>query len=261
MVWNRVMNSVASFAVCLLAVGVVAHAAEKSGNKPFDVGVRLGAQISNIMTDANWGPYPDISGPGGAFSVELSRGITDHLYLHTALALDYRTFYAYSEIGIPCVALEGEEPCGGYWEGYDSKSLLYLEIPVMAQWKTSALFFEVGPVVDVMLYSGNEYVLPKKHRSGSDECYEDRLFGAGVAAGIGHVFGFGLSVDARVSFQFTDFVNDDKGCLTLQSSESVMWEDQETGEIHVETTYYEPEYMGGTYYKLLKYQLGIGYWF
>ena len=262
MVWNKITKAVAALALCapLLAMA----AGNVSGNadgRALDVGVRLGAQISGVLTDAKWGPYPDITGPGGAFSFGLSRGITDHFYLHTELALDYRTFFIYGEIGIPCVALEGEEPCGGYWEGYDRKTLLYLEVPVMAQWRTSALFFEMGPVLDVMLYSGEEYILPEKHRSESDACYEDKRLGAGVAAGVGHVFDFGLSVDARVTFQFTDIVNGDKACLTMQNSESVLWQDHETGEIHVETTYDEPEYMGGTYYRLLKIQLGIGYWF
>ena len=256
---GKIKGVVAFLLVTLLPLA--AWAAEKSGDKPFNVGVRLGAQIPILISDATWGPYPDISGPGGAFSFDLSRGITGNFYLHTALALDFRTFYIYGEIGIPCATIEGEEPCGGYWEGYDRKTLLYLEAPVMAQWRTSALFVEAGPVFDVMLYSGDEYILPERFRSESDKCYEDRRLGAGVAVGVGHVFDFGLSIDARVSFQFTDVVDDDKKCLTMKNSESVLWEDIETGEIHVETTYDEPEYMGGTYYRMLKYQLGVGYWF
>lgn len=256
MVWRKIAGGMVALALCL---PLLVHAAGKPDGKWF--GVRLGAQISNLVTDADWGPYPDISGPGGMLSVDFSRGITDNFYLHTALGLDYRTFYTYGEIGIPCAALEGEEPCGGSWEGYDVNSFFYLEIPVMAQWRTSVLFVEAGPVFDVMLYSGDEYILPRKYRGQSAGCYEDNRFGAGVAAGVGHVFDFGLSIDARVSFQFTDVVSADKKCLTMHSEEVEMHTDIETGETTTNKLWESDEYMGGSYYKPLKYQIGIGYWF
>ena len=243
----------------LVCVYTAAGAAEKTDGKLF--GVRLGAQISNLITDAHWGPYPDISGPGGMLSVDFSHGFTDNFYLHTALGLDYRNFYTYGEIGIPCASLEGEEPCGGSWEGYDRKTLLYLEVPVMAQWHTSVVFVEAGPVIDVMLYSDEDHILPERFRSQSDACYEDKRFGAGVVAGVGHVFDFGLSIDARVSFQFTDVVSGDKKCLTAHSEESELRVDVETGDTTVAKIWETDEYMGGSYYKLLKYQIGIGYWF
>ena len=192
-------------------------------------------------------------------SVDFSHGFTDNFYLHTALGLDYRTFYAYGEIGIPCAALEGEESCGGYWEGYDVNSFFYLEIPVMAQWRTSALFLEAGPVVDILLRMNEDYILPEKYRN--DRCYEDKRFGAGVVAGVGHMFDFGLSIDARVSFQFTDLVEGDKKCLTMHSEEVEMRFDPETEETTTRVLWESDEYMGGSYYKLLKYQIGIGYWF
>ncbi|WP_290727783.1 outer membrane beta-barrel protein [Fibrobacter sp. UBA3629] len=254
MVWRKIAGGVVALALCL---PLLVHAAGKSDGKLF--GVRLGAQISNLMTDANWGPYPDISGPGGVFSVDFSHGFTDNFYLHTALGLDYRTFYAYGEIGIPCAALEGEESCGGYWEGYDVNSFFYLEIPVMAQWRTSALFLEAGPVVDILLRMNEDYILPEKYRN--DRCYEDKRFGAGVVAGVGHMFDFGLSIDARVSFQFTDLVEGDKKCLTMHSEEVEMRFDPETEETTTRVLWESDEYMGGSYYKLLKYQIGIGYWF
>lgn len=232
-------------------------AAEKSGDRPFDIGVRLGAQISNVLTDAKWGPYPDISGPGGMLSFDAEIPVTEHFYIHPAIGIDNHNYFVYGEIGIPCASLEGEEPCGGSWEGYDVHSFFYLEVPVMAQWRTSALFLEAGPVIDILLHMHEEYILPEKYRS--DRCYEDNRFGAGIAAGIGHVFGFGLSVDARVSFQFTDLVDGDKKCLTSTSLESEMWE--EDGEIHTRVISSSSEYMGGSYYRLLKLQLGVGYWF
>lgn len=256
MVWRKIAGGMAALTLCL---PLLVHAAGKSDGKPLDVGVRLGAQISNLMTDANWGPYPNISGPGGVLSVDFSHGFTDNFYLHTALGLDYRTFYAYGEIGIPCAALEGEESCGGYWEGYDVNSFFYLEIPVMAQWRTSALFLEAGPVVDILLRMNEDYILPEKYRN--DRCYEDKRFGAGVVAGVGHMFDFGLSIDARVSFQFTDLVEGDKKCLTMHSEEVEMRFDPETEETTTRVLWESDEYMGGSYYKLLKYQIGIGYWF
>lgn len=256
MVWRKIAGGMAALTICL---PLLVHAAGKPDGKPLDVGVRLGAQISNLMTDANWGPYPDISGPGGVLSVDFLHGFTDNFYLHTALGLDYRTFYAYGEIDIPCAALEGEESCGGYWEGYDVNSFFYLEIPVMAQWRTSALFLEAGPVVDILLRMNEDYILPEKYRN--DRCYEDKRFGAGVVAGVGHMFDFGLSIDARVSFQFTDLVKGDKKCLTMHSEEVEMRIDPETEETTTRVLWESDEYMGGSYYKLLKYQIGIGYWF
>lgn len=246
--------SVLFLLVCLQSL---AWAAGKSDGKPLDVGVRLGAQISNLITDAHWGPYPDISGPGGMLSFDVAFPVSEHFYIHPAIGLDNRNFFTYGEIGIPCAALEGEEPCGGYWEGYDVNSFFYLEIPVMVQWRTSALFLEAGPVVDILLHMNEDYILPEKYRN--DRCYEDKRIGAGVAAGVGHVFDFGLSIDARVSFQFTDLVEGDKECLTSTRVESEMWE--EDGEIHTKVVSSSSEYMGGNYYKLLKLQLGIGYWF
>ena len=239
----------------LVCVYTAAGAAEKTDGKLF--GVRLGAQISNLITDAHWGPYPDISGPGGMLSFDVVFSVSEHFYIHPAIGLDNRNYFTYGEIGIPCVALEGEEPCGGYWEGYDVNSFFYLEIPVMAQLRTSALFLEAGPVVDILLHMNEDYILPEKHRN--DRCYEDKRICAGVAAGVGHMFDFGLSIDARVSFQFTDLVEGDKECLTPTRVESEMWE--ENGEIHTRVVSSSSEYMGGSYYKLLKLQLGIGYWF
>jgi hypothetical protein len=131
----------------------------------------------------------------------------------------------------------------------------------MAQWRTSVLFVEAGPVVDVRLFSDKEHVVPERYRGQSDGCYEDKRFGAGVVPGVGHVFGFGLSIDARVSFQFTDVVSGDKKCLTAHSEESQLQMDVETGEATVTKLWESDEYMGGSYYKVLKYQIGIGYWF
>ena len=256
MLLNKIAGGVAALAVSL---PLLVHAAGKSDGRPLDVGVRLGAQISNLMTDANWGPYPDISGPGGVLSVDVAFPVSEHFYIHPAIGLDNRNFFTYGEIGIPCAALEGEEPCGGYWEGYDVNSFFYLEIPVMAQWRTSALFLEAGPVVDILLRMNEDYILPEKYRN--DRCYEDKRFGAGVVAGIGHVFGFGLSVDARVSLQLTDVVSGDEKCLTMHSEEVEMRLDPQTGDATTKLLWESDEYMGGSYYRMLKYQLGIGYWF
>lgn len=253
MLLNKIAGGIAALAVSL---PLLVHAAERPDGKPFEVGVRVGAQISNLLTDAKWGPYPDISGPGGMLSADFARGFSDNFYLHAALGLDLRTYYTHIEMSIPC---EGD--CGGAWDGDEIFSYLYLEIPVMAQWRNSVLFVEAGPVFDVMLFSDKEYVLPEKYRAQSDGCYEDERFGAGVVAGIGHVFGFGLSVDARVSLQLTDVVSGGEKCLTMHSEEVEMRLDPQTGDATTKLLWESDEYMGGSYYRMLKYQLGIGYWF
>ena len=253
MLLNKIAGGIAALAVCL---PLLVHAAEKSEGKPFDIGIRLSSQVSNLLTDADWGPYPDISGPGGMLSVEFSRGVSYNFYLHAALGLDFRTYYTHIKMSIPC-----GDGCGGAWDGDEIFSYLYLEIPVMTQWRTSVLFVEAGPVVDLMLFSDKDYVLPEKYRGQSDGCYEDKRFGAGIAAGVGHVFGFGLSVDARVSLQLTDVVSGDRKCLTMHSEEAEMSLDVETGDTTATLLWESDEYMGGSYYRMLKYQIGVGYWF
>ena len=62
-------------------------------------------------------------------------------------------------------------------------------------------------------------------------------------------------------FQFTDLVEGDKKCLTMHSEEVEMRFDPETEETTTGVLWESDEYMGGSYYKLLKYQIGIGYWF
>lgn len=243
------------FLLLLVCLPLLAWASEKSSDK-FNIGVRLGVQMANLMTDAEWGPYPDISGPGGVLSIDFSHGFAGNFYLHTALGLDFRVYYTHVEMGIAC-----DGGCGGAWDGDEISSYLYLELPVMAQWRTSVLFFEAGPVIDVMLLSDEEHVIPERYRGQSDGCYDDKRFGAGVAAGIGHVFEFGLSVDARVLFQFTDVVDGGKKCLTSHSEEVEMRYDVDTEEVTTRVLWESDEYMGGSYYKLLKYQFGIGYWF
>jgi len=252
---SKLLKWVAALLVCL---PLVAYGGS-DGIGLFRFGVRLAPEIVNLMTDAQWEPYPQISGPGGIFSLEGLYAVTGHVYFHPSAGIDFRTFYTELEIGIPCATLEGEEPCGGYWEGEDRNSFLYLEFPLLVQWKSSILFVELGPVFDILLFSKEEYVLPEKYRS--ERHYEDRRFGAGVAAGIGHAFDFGLFVDARVLFQFTDVVEGKREGLMLRQEEQMVSYDPETGETTAAKLSESGEYMGGSYYRLMKWQIGIGYWF
>ena len=182
MLLNKIAGGVAALAVSL---PLLVHAAERPDGKPFEVGVRVGAQISNLLTDAKWGPYPDISGPGGMLSADFSRGFSDNFYLHAALGLDLRTYYTHIEMSIPC---EGD--CGGAWDGDEIFSYLYLEIPVMAQWRNSVLFVEAGPVFDAREVSRPERWLLRRQtlrcgcRRGYRSCVRVRPFGrcARVAA-------------------------------------------------------------------------------
>ncbi|MBR4784558.1 MAG: outer membrane beta-barrel protein [Fibrobacter sp.] len=242
----------------LVCLYMAAGAAEKTDGGSLELGTRLGAQISTLYTDAHWGPYPDISGRGGVFSLDMAYGFSEYFYVHAEVGLDYRNFYTYGEIGIPCASIDGE-PCGGNWKGNDEISLFYLEIPLMAQWRTPALFLELGPVFDILLRVDEEYILPEKYRTKRG--YKDKRFGTGFAAGLGHIFDFGLSIDLRVSFQFTDVVDDDKKTLTAHAEEYEWHYDMETQETSYRKVEGSNEYMGGSYYKLMKVQFGIGYWF
>lgn len=63
-----------------------------------------------------------------------------------------------------------------------------------------------------------------------------RAFGFSVAAGLGHRFDMGLSIDFRFAYQFVDMIDPN-------------------------TYLYYDDTPLGTYYRLMKFQLGVSYWF
>lgn len=240
--------------VVLANLSTIAFAAEKSDGNWYQVGLHFGIDEDDVETDAEREVYASNYGSGITVSADVAIQIASRLYLHTALGLNYReySYDGYTEFGC-----DGD--CGGSWSGEDVNEFVYLEIPMLSQLRLPFMYLEAGPVVDLLIYSDEEHYMPEKYRG--ERCYEDKRYGVGVSAGIGHVFSFGLFVDAHVTYQFTDVVRGDKKCLTLRSVEQEMQMDVDGEVIESRVISESSEYVGGTYYKLLKYQLGVGYWF
>lgn len=238
---------------CLLASPVFA---EKTENASLNYGVHLGADIYSVMSDTEREIYPSHGGFGGELSFDVMYKISRKLYLHPAVGVEYRDFRMYEEGNVSADCGRG---CGSEsWKGDDVNSFVYLDIPVMVQWRIPRIIYlEVGAFVDVLLLAHEENVRPEKYRT--PRCFDDRQLGAGVAAGLGHEFSSGLFVDLRVSFQLTDLVDGDRRSLTNVHEEFEMRE--ENGEYHTKVVGRHEEYVGGDYYKLLKLQIGVGYWF
>lgn len=238
---------------CLLVSPCLAEKTEKS---TMAYGARLGAGVNSVISDAERDIYPEIVGLGGELSFDVMYKISQKLYLHPAVGVEYRDFRAYEEGN---VSADCDWGCGSEsWKGDDVNSFVYLDIPVMVQWRIPRiLYLEAGAFVDVLLLAHEEDARPEKYRSS--RCYDDKQFGAGVTAGLGHEFSSGLFVDLRVSFQLTDLVDGDRRCLTNVREEFEMRE--ENGEYHTKVVDRHEEYLGGDYYNLLKLQVGVGYWF
>lgn len=228
--------------------------AENTENASLNYGVRLGVGINSVISDSKRDVYPMFAGLGGEVSFDLTYKISQKLYLHPAVGVEYRDFRAHvAEESVGC-----GPGCGGTWEGFDVNSLVYLDIPVMVQWRIPrTVYFEAGPFFDVMLLSHEENAAPEKYRS--ERCFEDKRFGAGVAVGVGHEFSSGFFIDTRVAFQLTDVADGNRSCLTDVFEMTEFWE--ENGEYHTKVIERREEYVGGDYYKLLKFQIGFGYWF
>lgn len=229
--------------------------AEKTEKSTMAYGARLGAGVNSVISDAERDIYPEIVGLGGELSFDVMYKISQSFFLHSALGVEYRDFRAYDE-GV--VSLDCGPNCGGSWEGYDVNSFVYLDIPVMVQWRIPRiLYLEAGAFANILLFAHEEYAWPERFRT--PRCYDDKRFGAGIVTGLGHEFSSGLFIDLRVSFLLTDLVSGNRGGLTEVEEESEMRE--ENGEYHTRTVWRNENYVGGSYYNLLKLQVGVGYWF
>ena len=264
MLKNRKCRLSSALFVCVLLLACVAESvagvAESAANKT-DKLLRLGARLSlnsvGEVTDAPWGVYADGVGKGTTISFDARYELLPWLYLHPAMALDYRYFSSgHREMSLECDC-EG----GSHWAGYNKDKLLYLEVPLLAQAHIpNVLYFEAGPVFDFKLMRKSSFFLPKSVRT--DKCHEDRFFGAGLSVGIGHEFSFGLYVDARFSYQLTDVVTVDKTCGSYTVSWGSSRTDKANGKESVQQeSGYIDESIVGSYYLFNKIQLGIGYWF
>lgn len=242
----------------LLCMPQLANAAtDSAAYGPLRFGTRLSLNKVGEITDAPWGVYADGVGYGATLSFDVSYRLSERFALHSAVGLDFRYFAtAEQEIGIYC---DGD--CGGQWKGKDKDDLLYIDIPILVQFQIPEIvYFEAGPVFDFLLVRHSEFFVPKEHRQ--DKCQDDRFLGAGISLGAGHTFSFGLFVDMRISYQFTDLVAINEKCGSYTVSGMQSRRDAQTGAEHTETLYeYIDKSMVGSYYWMNKIQFGVGYWF
>ena len=252
MLFEKMMKVAA--VVLLLAGGVESAAAT---DRPLRLGTHLNLSKGNEITDAPWGVYADGVGSGATLSFDALYQLSNRFALHPSIGLDYRYFVSDDQqVGVSC------DGCTeSLWEGDNKDYLLYLEIPVMAQFQIpEIIYFEAGPVFDFLLMRKSEFYIPKEHRQ--DKCHDDRFFGAGLSVGLGHEFSFGLFVDVHLSYQLTDVVTVNKTCGSYTVSGWNSRTDNATGTESVEKEFeYIDEGMVGSYYLFNKIQLGVGYWF
>lgn len=238
--------------------------AQSDASKRLELGARLGAGLMYVITDSGHDIYPSNGGFGGVLSFDLAYNLSGNLYIHSGLGLDYRLFLVYEEYdtGVDVDVLDADD--AARYEGltYEDASWNYyqafvLEIPLLLQWRfPGILFVEAGALVDLQLASLSD------GRMGS--VYEDddgrkkninKIFDVSVVAGIGHKFTSGLSVDFRIAYQLTNLVDLDE--YGVYVTENVI-EVSSDGNTSISKINFDSF---GSYYNLLKLQIGVGYWF
>lgn len=235
-----IQKMMTAFAAILLA-GVPLFAKDDSASRKLDMGVRLSGGSVGIVTDSEWDYYTNGVGDAVTLSFDMAYRLSSKFYLHSGLGLDFRYFSSYVEMGNDC-----DGSCGGMWKGDEWDALFYLEIPMLVQLRIPGiLFLEVGPFVNVFLAKKEELVGPGRYLN--NQCYDESLFGAGAALGIGHVFDNGFFIDLRLTYQFTDIADTERICLAQR--------------LLPEENSREPDKWDGSYIILNKLQIGIGYWF
>ncbi len=235
-----IQKMMTAFAAILLA-GVPLFAKDDSASRKLDIGARLSGGSVGIVTDSEWDFYTNGVGNAVTLSFDMAYRLSPKFYLHSGLGLDFRYFSSYVEMGNNC-----DGSCGGTWKGDEWDALFYLEIPMLVQLRIPGiLFLEVGPFVNVFLAKKEELVGPGRYLN--NQYYDEMLFGAGAALGIGHVFDNGFFIDLRLTYQFTDVADTERINLAqrLQPEEDSRALDK----------------WDGSYIMLNKLQLGIGYWF
>ncbi|MCQ2091142.1 MAG: hypothetical protein MJY85_00530, partial [Fibrobacter sp.] len=87
----------------LLAVMLIPLNAFAEGNNSsnlfnkLEFGTRFGAGLMYVITDSEKDYYPSNGGPWGSLSFDVAYGLTENLYLHSGVGLDYRIFFVYIE--------------------------------------------------------------------------------------------------------------------------------------------------------------------
>lgn len=258
-----VVTLLASMPLLVYASGFATDVADKS----LRLGIHAGVNKVNEVTDAPWGIYADGVGYGGTLSFDVLYRISPRFSLHSGVGVDYRYFGSdhqflgcETENTVIDLNVEGSSRSECFWSGSNKDYLLYLEIPMLVQFHIpNILYFEAGPVFDFKLMRKKDYF---DREIREDKCQEDRIAGAGLSVGFGHVFSSGFFIDAHLSFQLTDLVSIDKSCSSYTVTVWKTYLNPETGETINEKDFdYIQKIEVGSYFLINKIQLGIGYWF
>lgn len=224
--------------IALIVMALVSGAFAGEKLKSLELGARLGANFMYVITDSEVDPYPSDGALGGTLSFDVAYGLTSHLFIHSGIGLEYRLFMVFESVDE--TPLGCEENCDYKTVSEDFEYFMewLVEMPLLLQWRVPGIaFFEAGALFDLLVDSKGHG--PVK---GTADWVEDlnNSFGVSLVAGIGHKFDIGLSIDFRALFQLTDLLEaDGLGFLDIDGN-------------------FVPS---GSYYKLLKFQLGFGYWF
>ncbi len=262
------MRNVVAFIFALL-MPLGAWAEGNNSSSIFDkleLGTRFGAGLMYVITDSKEDYYPSNGGPWGSLSFDVAYGLTENLYLHSGVGLDYRNIFVYvkEDYGCDCVdRIEENEsshnkshPSSDHFEGFEYYQALHLEVPLLLQWRIpEILFVEGGASFDLRIWSKEKGRSGAKNRDG-EKIDINKILGVSMVAGIGHQFANGLFIDFRVLFRVNDLIDADK----FKDYISESWTETDMdGNSVISWKNYTETY--GSYYKLLKFQLGIGYWF
>lgn len=230
---------VRNIVIMLVLLASLCAFAEASPQK-LDLGVRLGANLMYVHTDSEEDIYPSNGGFGAALSFELAYGFTDNFYVHSGIGVDFRSFFGNESGDESAPGCVGECAHETFSENREYFLAWLLEMPVLLQWQfPGVLFVEAGAVFDVMVDSETQGNMGAIRVEEDVSCDFNNSFGVSLVVGAGHKFDFGLSLDFRILYQVTDLVE----------SENVGYFEDETLVPY------------GSYYRLLKFQLGVGYWF
>lgn len=262
------MRSMVAFIFALLMpLGAWAEASNSSSSfDKLEFGTRFGAGLMYVITDSEKDYYPSNGGPWGSLSFDVAYGLTENLYLHSGVGLDYRNIFVYvkEDYGYDCVDLIEENesahnkshPSSDHFEGFEYYQALHLEVPLLLQWRIpEILFVEGGASFDFRIWSKEKGRSGVENRDG-EKIDINKIFGASVVAGIGRQFSSGLFIDFRALFRVNDLIDADKFKASISESRT---ETDMEGHSVTSRNNYTVNY--GSYYKLLKLQLGVGYWF
>lgn len=260
-------NVVAFIFALLMPLGAWAEASNSSSSfDKLEFGTRFGAGLMYVITDSETDYYPSNGGPWGSLSFDVAYGLTENLYLHSGVGLDYRNIFVYVEEDFGCDCDYSDEESDSVhdkghsiselFEGFEYYQALHLEIPLLLQWRIpEILFVEGGALFDVRIWS-KEQGHHGAENSDGEKIDINKILGVSVVAGIGHRFSNGLFIDFRTSFRINDLIDANEFVdWTFVTAQTLEKDENDISDYDVISRPY------GSYYKLLKFQLGVGYWF